>query len=162
MLTPNANRLDSRYIVIAVLITLTALITTGCSIANKSNLGALKSEQSETTPSPKAQVAPTSQASLKFIKPKGSVTVSRGETITLQLRGQGLTQVIVTSPYYSRTVKNDGTSLFTFEFGVPTDWPSDSENPIRFMALGRTSDECLGVDPGCLVESENVISVRVK
>lgn len=86
------------------------------------------------------------EPSLSFVKPKGSISAIPGETISIELRGAGILDVLLVGPEFAEVnKKSDGTGIFTFQYRIPP----EATGAIKLQAIGKTSG-------GSVVESDEL------
>lgn len=76
------------------------------------------------------------KSALSFVKPKGSISANSGETISIELRGTGVLEVLLAGHEFAESKKSDGTGIFTFQYRVP----SKATGTVKLQATGKTND----------------------
>ncbi len=96
-------------------------------------------------PTQPPKTSESEKPALSFVKPKGSISAESGEMISIELRGTGVSEVLLSGPEFAEVKKSDGTGAFIFQYRVP---PKET-GALKLMALGKTSG-------GSLVESDEL------
>lgn len=87
------------------------------------------------TSSPEGNTA-TQNKSLTFLNPAQGTMVNAGETVTVEISGPGMKEILLVAPNFAQTATNNGTDLFIFQYPIPID---SIAGPISLDALGKSS-----------------------
>ena len=86
-------------------------------------------------PAQPPKASESEKPALSFLKPKGSISANSGETISIEMRGTGVSEVLLVGPEFAESKKSDGTGIFTFQYRVS----SGATGAVKLQATGKTS-----------------------
>lgn len=145
-----SKKIISLFLLIGIL--LTGLI----GIVGYQIMGGKKPEYSvpQSTIAPTIVLSPVAQPSessvvtspsLFFFKPTGTIHAHPGEIISIELKGNGIIEALLTGKDFAENKKNDGTNTFSFQYTVP----ANATGTITLSGLGKT-------DTGTFVQSDTL------
>ena len=85
------------------------------------------------------QQSPSNAPAMSFLKPHPGTIVNSGDTLFIEIEGQGLKEVLLLAPHFTQKALNDGNGIFKFQYQIPI----DTVGELKLSAIGKSISEPL-------------------